>query len=47
MTAAEGSSLEMFLQDNEDAIDFQENQAEEEKEILSLLDSTKGMRNMV
>lgn len=47
MTAAEGSSLEMFLQDNEDAIDFQENQAEEEKEILNLLDSTKGMRNMV
>lgn len=39
ITTAEGSSLEMFLQDD-DAFEFQE-------EALNLLDSTKGMRNMV
>ena len=37
--AAEGSSLEMFLQDDE-VFEF-------EQEALNLLDSTKGMRNMV
>jgi hypothetical protein len=36
----------MFLQDADDAFDFEEDQVDEE-EILSLLDSTKGMRNMV
>lgn len=40
LATAEGSSLEIFLQDDE-AFEF------EDEEALNLLDSTKGMRNMV
>jgi hypothetical protein len=39
ITTGEGSSLEMFLQDD-DVFEFEE-------EALNLLDSTKGMSNMV
>lgn len=37
---AEGTSLEIFLQDTEDAFQFEDDPAADEKEILNLLDST-------